>query len=125
MIEIRTAKGEVELSGTPEELALLKSLVRAFVEGKSHQMSCSAESHCDPKPYDAAMAEFCLVRGHGRNLFEINGAILRLTGSTECLKNFADNIPAARPKGDHIHYDSISLSDVIDERSPDLVIAVK
>jgi hypothetical protein len=103
-----TAHGsEVEITGTPEELRLVRQTILDVSVGARPNASVRALAERDPSPYDTALAGMEIHLGDGGVIVSVIDGHVRVVGGREELGALASFfvVDNAAPRGEHAHYE--------------------
>lgn len=128
MIEIRySAPYDLDISGTVDELQMVRREVLGLIESDAARISLAADSAIEPSPYKCAIPKLVIAKGQGpTNISLTNEKEIRVEGSPDCLDVFAaffDFKPDAE-NGEHRHYERYKGNEWIAPDSIPLVISV-
>ena len=125
MIKIRATEDELELSGSPAELQHVRAMILALTRGTESESIVSADSDCDPKPYDVPLSELRLVRDVGPTRVSVVGRALRVSGADENLEKFSSwfDFDEEVETGAHNHFDYFPGNTTVAPDSRSLVVS--
>ena len=126
MIAIRASEGEVDISGTVEELLEVGLTIRALASSPQTSVSVAA-ARCCPTPYDDSISCLLIYRRQGRTLVSLTSSGLEVSGSDKSLKIFASwfELPAGVSDGYHQHFEPLVDDPDHSSDSVPLVITVR
>lgn len=128
MIRIRcsgTPAGEVDLSGTRQELLELREAIVNFCRKKRPLLEVPVEREYDPAPYERRLYWLRLVRTAHKTKILIEGQRLFVTGRLDLLKLFAENLPCeAEQTPYHVHLGANGMAEQVEADSLDLVVTL-
>jgi hypothetical protein len=109
MLEIRySAPYGLDISGTVDELQMVRREILALLESDAARTSFEADSDIEPSPHNAALSKLIIVKGKCPTEISLKDeGEVHVEGLPYCLEAFAsffDFKPDAR-KGAHSHYE--------------------
>ena len=129
MIEIRySAPHYLDISGTVDELQLVRREIFDFIQSGVSDISFDADSGIDPTPYASSLSKLVIRKGqHQTKVSLMNGAEIHVEGSPNCLEAFASffDFALSARKGEHLHYEYYEGNEWVASDSMPLVISVK
>ena len=129
MLEIRySAPYDLDISGTVDELQLVRREILALLKSDATRISFEADSAIEPSPYNVALSKLVVEKGQCPTKVSLrNEKEIHVEGSPYCLEGFAsffDFKPDAG-KGAHSHYEYYEGNEWVAPDSIPLVIGVK
>jgi hypothetical protein len=129
MLEIRySAPYELDISGTIDELQMVRRKILDLIESDAARISFEADSMIEPSPYDTALSRLVVVKGQCPTRVSLkNEEELHIDGSLDWLEAFTSffDFKPNVGKGLHSHYEYYEGNEWIAPDSMPLVIGVK
>lgn len=128
MIEIScSSQGDVDLSGTPEELREIADGIRELAASRKKSIAFGAATGFDPTPYDAVVPALKVKKQKGPVRVSLTAGELVIAGSSESLAWFCaylDFGPDATPSN-HVRCEYWTGNEQISPESLPLVIGIR
>lgn len=131
MIEIRFSDrsygGEIDLSGSPEELRDVRQSILKLIQVQDRQ-NCIIEAEAiDPAPYDTCLNFLAICKSNSLLKVSVSANSLQVEGELNKLEIFADwfNFPDDTECDYHNHLDYFGNEWWVNPNSSSLIIAVK
>jgi hypothetical protein len=132
MIRIRHSAApyeELELDGSNSELSELRAAILRFCESGEPVLDLPTDSQFDPSPYQHRLASLSLRKTSEPIVISVASGRLSLSGKTELLRLFADNLPYDAQHTSsvpyHVHFDRLGREDHVSEASLSIILGLR
>ena len=116
---------ELELEGSNAELCTLHTAILLFCESGESMIDIPADSNRDPSPYQHSLSGVRLYKNKGLILMSVVNDWLSISGNSDLLRLFANNLPHDAHAPYHVHFDRFGREDHMAETSLGIVLSLK